>query len=720
MGKYDEDKDKSIVGSLVLYATMSSELTKQSTGTSIIKFRDKAKVKPETNNGIEINADEIIKALKVIRNLEFDLTTSGLSSIGITSVLDAIKDENTGEATRQSICDSNIFNITLISKIIEADQISVPGKYKDEAGKINLEDADWYPVDNWEDISENAWQNCELNRILLSVCEINISDNNNDGVVDMPSTQELLVSLNNPSETTNGSSKLDVIYQSDLLSQTVHNKVKEQEDKGLEIRREAYDNETGLFKKEEVKYLSLFIVESGINLDDSETIFNAESIFDNLLVGENPTPTELAKSRLLRMYICSSNILNYTIVNKIGGGNIETSLLAFPKAYLEGNVVDNAQWYPVNNWEDISENAWEDCELNRLLIGISELGISATGNKIIFSIEEKLDTLLDQSKIEPKDLTTNEDNSKLDVIYHSDIMAMTISKRLNETGNGITIPEFKHTNKENPNEVKRIHITKEGRISLDDEVIAEDEVEKLLTAIRKGLNFNFFSSDPNKKFEYSKILESVSITELNSKPEDSEKTRLELILDSTILHYIISENLINQKQTVTENNNGTSETKSYAIVTKDYYTEYISNDDYRMIEVVDDHNYVAADEIIKAIGALSGFGIDSIESISTLDINDLKEKFAPGDNETPEIVENRATLIKQVSDSAILSKIFGQILISHGIFDAINKSIEIFKPNEEVYHLVKVEEAKDNKEVDIITQVDLSDILSTYGAMFNM
>ena len=674
------DKDACIVDSLILYATMSNELMKQGDGSeSIIKVRECAKVAdPATNNGIEIVDLEIDKALDVIRNLNMDLTTTGFSNVGIGTFLDAIKDPYDGEVTRQSICESNIFNITIISKIAENEDMSIPGKYKMPKAdnpsevEVNLEAADWYPT-------AESWENCELNRLLLSVCELGISDDGKGGI-SVPGTNDILTSLNEPSDYTAEPTKLDVIYASDILAQTVTDKVEEQRGNGLLIREEAaYEWNNGVrgyLRKQEISILASFINDSGVNIEDDD--INATLIFDLI-----------QRDAKFRMYICTSNILNYTTVDKIGGTDVvdASSTLAFPSSYLTSdNRVDklNSLWYPV------SDETWYDCELNRLLVGIVDLEVSATGNNINFPINEKMDKLLNQSIVEPVDAEGNV-NTKLDVIYHSDIMAMTISRKLNDTGsNGIAMPTVKYNGSTIYSEVF-------GRIVLNDKVIVEDEVELLLVGVMKVLGMTFDKDG----FQYDNILSNVEISKLNSEYTNG-KTRLEALLESSILHFIISDNLIGQNQVFVEN----GESKTRAIVTSQYYSNSsISSAD---ITVVNEYDYITDSEIINVIQALNALGINSIKETSSINLGHLKQYF--GSEAT-----NKDVLIEQVCSSAIVSKIFGQIMVSNNILTVIDARFGSSYMN----NLKTVLEANDNEEVKIVAAADLGEILDTYGIIFD-
>ena len=669
------NKDACIVDSLVLYATMSNELMKQDNGTnSIIRIRECAKVlDPAANNGIEVAALEIDKALDVIRNLDMNLTTTGFSDVGIGTFLDAIKDPYDGEMTRQSICESNIFNITIISKVAETKDMSIPSKYKMPKAdnpselEVNLEAADWYPV-------AGAWENCELNRLLLSICELGISDDGKGGI-SIPNTNDILVSINAASDYTAEATKLDVIYASDILAQTVTDKVEEQKKNGLLIREEAaYDGVSGYLRKEEISILASFISESGINIESDN--INASLVFD--LIQGDPK---------FRMYICTSNILNYTTVDKIGD-NYSSSTLAFPSSYLTvDNKVDklSSLWYPA------SDETWYDCELNRLLVGIVDLEVGASGNSIDFPINEKMDTLLSQSKVEPLDAEGNV-NTKLDIIYRSDIMAMTISRKLNETGsNGIAMPTVKYNGSTVYSEVS-------GRIVLDDKVIIEDEVELLLVGVMKVLGMTFDKDG----FEYDNILSTVEISKLLSDYADG-KTRLEALLESSILHFIISDNLISQNQIFNEN----GESKTRAIVTSQYYSNSsISSAD---ITVVNKDGYIIDSEIINSIKALNAFGIESIKDTSTINLGHLKTYFGSG-------ATNKDLLIEQVCSSAIVSKMFGQILVSNNILMVIDDRFG----SSYMANLKTVLEANDNEEVKIVASADLAEILDKYGAVFDI
>lgn len=695
------DQDKKVVDSLVLYATMSNELMKQENDdTTIIKVRECAMVKnPVANNDIKIIDNEIDEALDVIRYLKMDLTGNDFSTANLTTILTAIKDPVDGEATRKSICESNIFNISAVHKMVDNGDISVPDKYKKPTEdpkvlEIDLEAEEWYPKTN------SSWADCELNRLLLSVCELNIEDKDGNEKIDVPSTNDLLKDLNKDSVTRESASKLDVVYESDVLSATINEKVEQQKSKGILIRDEAYDWDgevRGLLKVQEIKLLSEFVVESGINLDNDE--LDAEHVFDKLINDDPSNDT-------FRKHICTSNILNITTVDKIGGNAPvnEHSILAFPALYLNEDKTVNKykeEWYPADEWEDISITAWADCELNRLLIGIIDLEVQADGNDIIFPVNEKMDMLLSDSRVE-----TDSNQTKLDVVYHSDIVAATISRRLNDTGgksndptvHNVTMPEVKFNG--NP-----IYIEEEARILTTDKIIEENEVELLLTGVMKVLKIKFDGNDSNT-FEYDQILKDIEVSKLNADLDadlknelktdyPNAKTNLDVLLESAILHFIISDNLIFQNQKVGD--------EEYAIVTVDYFSD--SNRSQADVNVVNVHNYVESSEISDVIKSLECLNIQKIEQASTIDTNYLSQHF--GTQAT-----NREAKIEQVSKSAIMGKIFSQILISNNLLSKMDAKY--------TENIKSVNEANDNDLVDIITKDDLNSILTQYGSVFDL
>lgn len=843
------NKDGYVVDSLVLYATMSNELMKQDADdTSVVKVRQCAKVpNSENNNGIIIDAEEIDKALDVVRYLKLDLKNNDFSDVNLAAVLTAIKDPADGEITRKSICLSNIFNISAVNKFINNDKVSVPDKFKTES-VVNLEDSKWYPTSeaNWAEselnqmmLSVNAmeieatpdnklaieedpteliksltddkldviygsdvfkftisvevgnnvdlirdeayeienptiikqeqisylvkfldasglelgvgnigakevfeaikkdnvieyisksdiininvvdklesakdslefpkeylnndgtainkeatkwypatsdtWNESEIAKLLESVNELGITADN-DGNITCPSNNTLLTCLNSDSYKENGQTKLDVVYLSDILSNTITARIEEQ--KGIIIRDIAYEtNEVGAkirLYQDEVSLLSTFLVESEINIDTD--VIDAQHIFTKLQ--ENKTDSTM------RMHICQSNILNASTVDKIGGGKDENGndvvigddyKLAFPSAYLnlDGTVKKaKAEWYPKTS------DTWADCELNKVLISISDLNVSATGNTIDLPIEENMDILLADSEVEPKDEFNNK-NTKLDVVYHSDIIAMTISRKLNqlakETGaegqekSTISIPSVIYDNVNDKN--ISIYDTTSSNRQVADKIVIEDEVELLVNSIQVlGLTFE-------DNFELEDILSVEKLIEIKA---GNTKTNLEIILESSIIHYTFSKELIKQKQT--------SKSVKYDIVTNTYWSDNSNEFDVVINRTLDSETtkYVSAVEIVNAVYALDEMEMESVSEASNVNSSYLS-RF--GKNSSLNTDERNQLIIK-ISSSAILSKIFSQILVDTGYANS--------------YTLKSVTQTELNENVDVLSQTDLKLVL---------
>ena len=639
------EKDDLVTKSKVLHASLSQGIIdKRDDVHSIIKVRENAiennpNLNPDSISNYDvISAIEVDRALDVIRYMELDFNGNDLSDVNIASFLKAINGSKSAEA-RESICKSNIFNISTVNKITEGSEetenkgIDVPYLYKhvvDSILSVNLEDSKWYP--EAFDANDNTWEECELNKMLLSIVALGIGADDTNTQLSIPTSKELF-------DTLKDESKLDVVYDSDVFKYTISCKIINQGEIVVrDIAYEEYDPadpniRLEVIKQDEIKKVVTFLDKAEINIDNKE--LDAQHIFSKL---KDP---KIGAS--LRAQICKSNILNATTVDKIGGNDgpvPETYSLVFPKAYLnlDGSVNKDASlWYPQSFAAD--DTTWIDCELNKLLISVVELDIVASGNTINLSINEKIDMLLDDSVVEPLDDEENK-NTKLDVVYHSDIIADTISRRLTDTG--VEIP-YIDSNK------KPIFDNIEGRRKLDDHIIHEDEVETLLKAVF-NLGFTFNST---KKFDYEHIFDDISLSDLSSNINNSEVS----ILNSSILHLLVSSELIKQKLSI--------DGSQYSIVTRNYMKDSSSSvtvvDTFEVTELIVTHtyDYIKKDEIKIAINSLSLAGITKVDEASTINSDKLRELFV-----TNKDSDNSKQLIENISQSAILSKIFGQILIS--------------------------------------------------------
>ena len=143
------------------------------------------------------------------------LDLGNLGSIAPETVLSAIipTDKNDIEAvnrareTRKSICESNILNITAMTKIAENEMIHVPnGYYNNDGSTIDYDNDLLYPSETV------SWQDCELNKMIESVIELDVIDENGNFTI----PTDPIAFLNTLDET-----KISKVYESKIFHFTL-------------------------------------------------------------------------------------------------------------------------------------------------------------------------------------------------------------------------------------------------------------------------------------------------------------------------------------------------------------------------------------------------------------------------------------------------------------------------------------------------------------------
>ena len=261
--------------------------------------------------------------------------------------------------------------------------------------------------------------------------------------------------------------------------------------------------------------------------------------------------------------------------------------------------------------------------------------------------------------------------TKLDVAYLSDSIANTISYRLNEFAD---IPLYSYNNEmvfdETPNR------------NVSDRIISGKEVKALLAGL-EALGMKFSSG-------------SLAASDIENIALDKLVTNIDDVLESSILHYIISTKLIEQTQS------------DSSIVVYNYWSGNETYADIEVVKVIGEgrydedgtYIYVHTNQIKESIEVLNKMGIDSFESISNINkIEDIAKYF---DKATDEYY-TADMLVNDITESAIVSKIFSQLLVTLPTlgFQGITP--------------LDVVEVYDNETVKAITIKDLKTLLAIYA-----
>ena len=659
-----------VYSSEVLQTTITSKIEEQERNGNV-SIREEAYVDKNRNNNLEYEEIELL--VEFTNSKTEDDSDAGIDINNIKTK--AIFELLGVERNREIIAVSNILNITVVKRFDDIEMLSFPSEFlisednpstSENEQKVNPNASAWYPSGNWEV--------CELAKLLASVHELELA-NHVDAETDevtSPNTNDLLRNLNADSLTQSGTTRLDVVYSSEIISLTINKKIKDVEE--IVVRQAAYEKVNGVYTDRidvyEISQLVEFVNFTNINIDNHE--LDAEHIF-NILRDITPYNSEFTRGQYLRKMIVISNILNGTTVDKIGGKGVLPNdyKIKFASAYLneDGSVnKEFAAWYPT------TEADYNKCELYHMLVSVDELGIEAFGNEISLSIDENIDMLLDT------ETHNGEPGEKIiDVVYHSDNIAMTICDRLNESS--IPTPKKTHYGVD-------IYDDTDTR-SLSDMIIIEEEVEYLLEGVFSlGLEFHV-EDDPNHEFDYAHIFDNIGLQVL----EDN----IDVVIESSILHYMISGNLIDQEQVI----NG----KGYSIVTFTTWTNATTEKEIAFVN--DTCEYIYKEEIINALEVLHILGIQSVHDASNINLDYLKNYFGTGST-------NREQIIKEVIESAIMSKIFSQLLVSNNILKGIEFTSGV------KYQLKSVKEVKDGEVVEILTLADLNRILIDNASAFDL
>jgi len=450
-----------LTDSEVLYHTVSKVLIDKSTGTSpLIKIRSSAFT--DSTNSL-IKKEEISIAFDALNSIGINDLDS--LDISVSTVTEAVGNES----TRQLLCNSNVLNITVVDKLISSTggTLTIPTEIN------TAESPTWYPAvtcyypeEETDVAKQNAWKACELNLTFIALNElttakgykevaITSSEFVTDGTLYTKSGEvyskvttgsysstetyykakqaginvegsnidfniaNLISSLSDEANSNSAKTKLVVVYESQLLAVNISDKISEQS--VLSIKDAAYiDNDSSKnLKVDEIKMLIDF-------MNDNDLDINNMAI-DKLL--------DLMGDASARATMCFSNILSKTVVSKVVEG--AGSALRIPASLRVGGVMagdvdlDSAVWYPSSTSVMGNYPTWKNCELNLLLVSISELGITASGDSVTVDTESILGELNNPAS---SDTSVN----KIDLIYDSRIFSQTISGYIIDAN--LTIP----------------------------------------------------------------------------------------------------------------------------------------------------------------------------------------------------------------------------------------------------------------------------------------
>lgn len=408
----------------VLYATLSDiidtnedldkrdQAYKGGSRASALALKDN-ELNPDTLKDVLITKEEIVKALDILKGL--DITDTNNIDVTAEKMIMTAKDDD----FREDLITSNIFNITAVSRIVSNDSLDIPHDMKSK------NDALWYYA-NVDD-----WASSQLNKMLVAINEIAVGSTalpaekakativlNGNNVTVNENTTNILnnlasVSSSNPLET-----KAEVALESKLIHLTISSKIEEQKtSSNIMIRDEAYANE---------EYLDGSILKTEIYINASEITLLVSFVSDNeLSIDSIKASNLLSKVGIedFRKDVCQSNILNITIVDKIvSEGSIDK-----PLAY--NNAVADV-WY----YTQVDKSDWDDTELNRLLVAINEMQTGEAGKEAIVVTDDNIgvqdtDTVLKALNSEAE---SDDTKKKIEVVYNSDIMAYTISSKIDD------------------------------------------------------------------------------------------------------------------------------------------------------------------------------------------------------------------------------------------------------------------------------------------------
>lgn len=586
--------------------------------SEVMSYNITDKIKEQETNGvisIRLNAYVDKNALNNILESEVEMLVSFLNDNGF-KIDNSDKDEPglevnaenllplVGDIDNRSImCFSNILNISIVQKITTSESVKIPSELKDSNGSVDLNAIDWYPNENLNITSQyNLWSECETNKLLLAVDELQTKVNEDDeavivaeGDVVTVNTEESIYILNEPAVNGDGS-KIEVIYQSLVMQQTISDYIIN--DTELDIPA------TYIVKAGEEAYE--VVVNTRIIKDEIICLVDAINIL-NITLDENNSDEEKVKIADLQPSCIMDQsdddikrIFNSAIIS------LKTSEILEEKPKVE---IPTNKEFKVGLVEKINEEVVlleEKAEIETVYS--EEIAL------LLLALKD-MEFNVDENNNEPFDISTMDIEKLKNNLSSSYIFHATMSVQI--TDNTENIP------------TKYVDGVTDTKDEL--EYLISDEIVALVTVF-KDMDLEFTDID-------SGTLSNMNVSTVIS--------NIDNMLKSAIIHSLLSENLAEQTQTF---NAGTTDEKTLGIVTYTYVDS--GTEQYNVTLNVLETKYVVKDEIKKLLNGLQILGIDNMSQASTITLDSLAAIASSVDKR------------QSVYDSTILSTIISNILVN--------------------------------------------------------
>lgn len=748
-----------IYQSQVMASTISAKIVDQEESKTI-EIKNDAFVDKNRNNNLEYQEIELL--VNFLNDNSFkidndDKETEGkeLNAENLLKLVDA--DNAKAEDNRATMCNSNILNITIISKVTASSDIKIPNELKaynetTEKYELDIEDSDWYSVDS-------DWKKGQLNKLLVAIGEMDITVSGNNVSVD---TENVVYDLNN--RASNGSNKkIQVVYESLVMSQTISDYIIENDSLDIptsymvsdsDEERMTIIDEAGRITVGEISSLvnSIDVLKINLGSEDKEgkvkpsdltpgyivslTTDEIEAIFNSAIISyktstildENQTvvvPTNVNFKVSIngidgeKPAIYSSDIAAVILAIKALDLDVDGELQTFSLADI--TVVDNEN---EENDKTLSKQLENSSIFHATMSSQVTLNVSDVPHFYYKDLETRVDLTVDFISGDGEEfyLTADEISNLVLVLQAlgidnasdaSDSIDENFITKLNETkaaylGNSGIIAAMvtNQMTSINLDNTKHIYhnVSMLKTSNNMNKVINGSEVTALVNAINAlgikdftNVNSSFLSGEGDgEHITVAKLLE--------SKGTDCNKV-IDIVLDSYTIHAMLSDNLIHQTQSVTNDMSG----PKYHIVT---YTYRINNlhpgdpnadevtvtikDDNKVDETGDIVKFIEKEQIVNLLEGLTALGINEVSQASEINADILVT-----------VAKNENGEISKVENSAILCTIMSNILLHNERFAYLEFP---YKHYEEYC-------AADNAHMEILSYVDIHNALEIVASL---
>ena len=744
----DKTKLYVIYQSEVMASTISEKIVDQERNDTI-EIRDAAFEDSNRENNLRYVEIELLVSFLNDNNFKIDSNDKEVDGkeLNAEELLNLVDSED----NRETMCTSNVLNITIISKVTASSDIKIPNELK-ENDVVNLDDSDWYKV-------EDSWSKGQLNKLLVAINELEIDVQGNNVNID---TENVVYDLNTTASN-NSIKKIEVVYDSLVMAQTISDYI---------IENDSLDIPTAYMVSDSDEEATPVIDESGrITVGEIASLVNSIDLL-KINLGNNDVEGKVKPSDLSPGYIIDLEKSNSGVIDAI----FTSAIISYKTSViLDENktvvVPTNVNFNVEVKGQDEEQTAIYSSDITALILAIKELDLDVDGEAKTFSLsnitvvdtenennEKTLSKQLEKSSIFHATMSSQVTLNVSDVphFYYKDVntkVGLTVDLSSDESGEfyltadeisnlvlvlqaleidnadaaSDTIDENYITTLDNK---KAAHLGNSGiiaamvtnqmtSIDLDntkhiyhnvdmlktsnnmDKVINGSEVTALVNAIN-ALGLKDFTNVNSSFLSGEGDGEHITIAKLLELKGTEDDKVIDIVLDSYTIYAMLSDNLIHQTQSVTNDMSG----PKYHIVTYRYRMNNLHPEDPNADEVTvtikDDNkvdetgefvNFIEKEEIVNLLEGLAALGINEVSHASNIN-GDILIEIA---------TDETGSKLEKVEQSAILCTIMSNILLHNTSFSYIDT----------MYHYTHYEEhcVADNQYMEILSFEDIHNAL---------